>query len=331
MSVSAEWPTNLPCKIALVGEAPGEEEVRRGRPFVGPSGKVLEQALAAAGLTRSELLITNVFEEKADGNNCEPWLATPGIFQPARARLLAELAKAAPTVVVPLGGSALFALCGHSDVHNTRGTVLSVPEGATYAHILPTYHPAFILRSWKLLVVLVGDLIKAKRLSEDPTIAVPERRLLLDPTLEDLFLATPALLSAPLLSVDIETAWGQITHIGFAWSERDALCVPFVDLRQPNKSYWATPTEELEAWKWVRLILESATPKLGQYYGNYDALYILKKVGIQTRNWREDTALMHHALYPELPKSLAFLGAAYGTQGAWKAMGRRQSGDKEEG
>jgi len=128
----------------------------------------------------------------------------------------------------------------------------------------------------------------------------------------------PRLLASDLLSVDIETAKGQITCIGFASDAEHAICIPFADDRKASKRYWSTAAKEIEAWQIVQQILESDTPKLGQNYAGYDAYWLLKLMGIRTMNLKHDTRLMHHALYPELPKDLGFMGATYTRQGPWK-------------
>ncbi len=128
----------------------------------------------------------------------------------------------------------------------------------------------------------------------------------------------PRLLASDLLSVDIETAKGEITCIGFAPDAEHAICIPFTDARKASGRYWSTREKEIKAWQLVQRILESDTPKLGQNYAGYDALWLLEKMHIRTMNLRHDTRLMHHALYPELPKDLGFMGATYTRQGPWK-------------
>ena len=163
-----------------------------------------------------------------------------------------------------------------------------------------------------------------------PNVLHPKRELLLEPTLEDLYAYEPRLVASDLLSVDIETAFGQITTVGFAPDAEHALCIPFLDRRVPSRNYWKTAQEEMAARLFVKRILEGPTPKLGQSFGNYDSFWFLRKWHIAPRNYREDTKLIHHALYPELPKSLEFMGASYGTQGSWKHWGRKQKVKKDD-
>ena len=66
--VEAAWPAKSP-RIALVGEAPGEQEALEGKPFVGSSGHLLDELLKMAGLARDEMLVTNVFQERPPKND----------------------------------------------------------------------------------------------------------------------------------------------------------------------------------------------------------------------------------------------------------------------
>ena len=236
--------------------------------------------------------------------------------------LRSDLRSYLPDVVVPLGSTALWALCGTAAIGQNRGAVQasSLIEGYK---VLPTIDPKTVMQQWKWYSVVVGDFLKAvKEAERGPEIIYPKRRLILEPTLLDIREFTKkALHSAKILSADIETGWGQITCIGFAPTTEDAICIPFVDIRKPNKSYWKTAAEEVDAWNYVKALLESDISKLGQNYAAYDAFWLLAKKGICTMNLLHDTRLLHHALYPELPKDLAFLGASYTQQGPWKTWG----------
>jgi uracil-DNA glycosylase family 4 len=290
-------------------------------PFIGPSGKVFDALLRTAELNREDHFVTNVFDTQCEDNDCSAWMRGPEADR-ALARLAGELEAVRPNVVVPLGGTALWALTGSAAIGQARGAVQTATRTLPGAKLVPTYHPALVMRQWQHFHVVVGDLLRAAREADiGPAIAWPKRRILIEPTLTDLAVYDDQIMNyADLLSADIETGWGQITCIGFAPSVEESIVVPFVDLRKPNRSYWPTAAAEAEAWNYVRRWLESPAPKLGQNYGAYDAYWLLEKRGIRTRNLLHDTRLLHHALYPELEKSLAFMGNSYANQGAWKTM-----------
>ena len=320
--VLPQWPTTTPCKIAFVGEAPGADEIAASPPcpFVGPAGRVFNVIMRSANIDRSECLVTNFFDEKAPGNDVGPWMRDTGRVGEATARLACEMAHARPNVIVPLGGPALWAFTGHMKISDFRGAVMEASRVAPGAKLLPTFHPMAVQHKWTLLSLVVQDFVKAAREGDrGPEIFWPNRTLLLCPDVADVldFLSGPCLAS-DLLSVDIETGWGGITCIGFAPDSETAMCIPFVDLRKPNKSYWDDPKDEVLVWNTIKLILENASiPKLGQNFP-YDA-YWLMDYGIEVRNYLHDTRLMHHALYPELPKTLASMAASYTDLVSWKS------------
>jgi DNA polymerase len=135
-------------QIVLVGEQPGHAEDLAGHPFVGPAGRLLDEALAAAGIDRRQVYVTNAvkhFKWEPRGKlrihskpnareiaACHPWL-------------LAELQVVRPKLVVALGATAARALLGPAvRVTRERGKIL--PSDLP-APVLPTVHPASILRA----------------------------------------------------------------------------------------------------------------------------------------------------------------------------------------
>jgi uracil-DNA glycosylase family protein len=137
-------------RVMLVGEQPGDREDLAGKPFVGPAGRVLDEALAQAGIDRSDVYVTNVvkhfrWEGAARGKRrihkkpraweiraCRPWLD-------------AELALVQPEVLVCLGASAAQALLGRQlSVTRQRGELLPSPLAP---RAMATVHPASILRA----------------------------------------------------------------------------------------------------------------------------------------------------------------------------------------
>ena len=126
-------------RLALVGEAPGAEEDRTGRPFVGRAGALLDRLLAEAGLDRSGVAVVNVLQCRPPGNR------TTTTTEATRCRgwLERKLHLIAPELVVTLGLSAAAAFLGRGvRLASVRGEVHEV-DGR---RILPTYHPAAAIR-----------------------------------------------------------------------------------------------------------------------------------------------------------------------------------------
>lgn len=164
-AVLGEGPTDA--HIMLVGEQPGDEEDIRGRPFIGPAGRVLDEALQKAGVARSTLFVTNAvkhFKWEPRGKRrlhvkphqqeiraCSSWLEQ-------------EISAITPRVIVALGATAIRALTGSSaTIEEARRSDLRSASGAL---LVPTYHPSAILRARddrkdRLLQMLIEDLSRA--------------------------------------------------------------------------------------------------------------------------------------------------------------------------
>ena len=145
-TVFGEGPSSV--QIVLIGEQPGDREDREGKPFVGPAGNLLDKALAAAGIDRSIVYVTNVvkhfsWEERGKWRihkkprphqvrACRPWLD-------------AELAALQPRVIVCLGATAAQAVLGPSfRVSRQRGEFITSPLAP---RVLATVHPSSLLRA----------------------------------------------------------------------------------------------------------------------------------------------------------------------------------------
>ncbi|RMD52343.1 hypothetical protein D6827_00160, partial [Candidatus Parcubacteria bacterium] len=110
-----------------------------------------------------------------------------------------------------------------------------------------------------------------------------------------------------------------ITEIGFASADgKYAMVIPFVRYTNEDKNYWATLEEEKEAWEIVKILLDTK-PVIGQNF-QYDMGFLWRYMGIAPKSFLGDTMLLHHTLYPELKKSLGFLGSLYTNEPAWKFM-----------
>lgn len=131
--------------LMVVGEAPGGEEDRRGLPFVGPAGKLLDRMLAAIGLERSAVYITNILPWRPPGNR-SPTAEEIALCQPFVERQI-ELVQ--PRILVLVGGiSAKSLLDKREGITRLRGTwrEFFVPALAEPIATMATFHPAYLLR-----------------------------------------------------------------------------------------------------------------------------------------------------------------------------------------
>lgn len=168
--------------LAIIGEAPGAEEAAQGTPFVGRSGRLLNDTLAQAGIDRSRCFVGNVFRRQPPGNKVghffrsrararreglaldESW-GVFGTSDRVLARYAGDIAHLHRTlgglgvrVVVALGRTPTWALAGLNGILNVRGAAYPCRRLAG-AVVVPTFHPSFILRGqWDLRPVFLGDL-----------------------------------------------------------------------------------------------------------------------------------------------------------------------------
>lgn len=325
-------------KIALVGEAFGEQEDLVKRPFIGQSGQELRRMLKEADIDPAQCFMTNVFAFRPPSNNIDLLCgsrsdvgkdyAFPAIkagkyirpeFLAELPRLIEELEAVQPNLIVALGNVACWALLGSSGIGKIRGTI--TPSQGDWTgnaiKVLPTYHPSAVLRLWSYRPIVIADFMKAKREALFPEIRRPQRWVLVNPTLREIDEWTERYaITAPRLSIDIETARKQISMIGFANSPSNAIVIPFFNRKFEN--YWPTLHDELCARRGVQRLLLLACEKLFQN-GLYDMQYLLRE-GFKLRNVLQDAMLLHHSLFPELQKGLGFMGSIYTSEPAWKLM-----------
>lgn len=147
---------NPDAKIMIVGEAPGRDEDRLGKPFVGESGKLLDRMLAAIGLDRSSVYITNTILWRPPGNR-KP---TPAEVDAMLPFLRRHIDLVAPKAMLLAGGSALSALFGfEARITREHGKWREYPAAHGPVPVLPLFHPAYLLRQPSLKREAWADLL----------------------------------------------------------------------------------------------------------------------------------------------------------------------------
>lgn len=158
---------SIKSRIMFIGEAPGYEEDKKGEPFVGRAGKLLDELLEKIGLNRSMVYITNVVK-------CHP-VVVPDPYKKGNDRppndfeismcmdyLIRQIELIKPRVIVLLGATSLYALTGIKSISKTRGVFINKKISGVEVKILPTYHPAAVLRNPALLKDIEEDFLKLK-------------------------------------------------------------------------------------------------------------------------------------------------------------------------
>lgn len=311
----------------LVGEAPGEEEERHGKPFVGRSGEELNRMLHEAGINRSDCFVTNVCRQRPPNNDITLFIpevkkdVTPDmvlmrdryvkpIVVEGYKTLLKEIDLVKPNLIIAFGNTPLWALTGQKGITDWRGSVLEMGTGNK---LMPMFHPANILRQWDNRFITVHDLRRASSESLFSEVRYPAYKFLIRPSfaeaMEVLSILTSELSLGPrTLSVDIETRRGYTACVGIAWSRFEAICLPFMCVGN-TEGYW-TLDEEIAIRGAIRSLLTHPNAMVCGQYFLYDAQYF----------WAEDhyvptvvadTIIKHHVLFPGTPRSLAYQSSLY--------------------
>lgn len=142
---------NLDADIVMIGEAPGKKEDETGKPFVGASGKFLDQMLDSVGLSRSDIYITNIVKYRPPDNR-DPSPDEKRAFWPY---LESQLAIIQPKAVVTLGRHSMECFLPGEKISLLHGQVIDL-DGRDYS-IIPLYHPAVALYNGRMRQVLLSD------------------------------------------------------------------------------------------------------------------------------------------------------------------------------
>jgi uracil-DNA glycosylase family 4 len=336
MIVGPEGPLNA--KIVIIGEAPGAEEEKAGRPFIGGSGQILSQVLAKAGIDRNQCYITNIMQVRPPGNDFglfydDTKRANPGkLLASGIERLHQELSGLRPNIILPLGSEPLRAITGHRSIEKWRGSILDTRFGKA----VPSYHPAAVLRDYSLRPILQMDVQRVARQSTSPTHNVRSHRFHIDSTFEFTLEWLRKIRSGQLISFDIETVGDLIRCLGIGISADEAMCVPFMSspyrLRANGtneipamisfetgetpfstsrvSSHWNEDQEYEILREFDRIFSDPGIEKVAQNFP-FDATRLEKQFGLVCRGLRLDTMLGFHCCYCELPKGLDFLCSIY--------------------
>ena len=154
-----------PADVMCIGEAPGAREDATGEPFVGPAGRLLDELLASAGLSREQVYIANIVKCRPPGNR-DP---QPEEVAACRGYLERQIALVDPKVIVTLGRFSMAAWFPGESIGRIHGRARRV-EGRL---VMPMYHPAAALHRGDLRPVLVADFQKLPALLASPDAEAP--------------------------------------------------------------------------------------------------------------------------------------------------------------
>lgn len=343
-----------PAKIMIVGEIPGDEEVRTGRPFEGSAGQELSRLLADAGIMRSLCFLTYVCRTKlsagvepiafkrtqitADHVDYEGTMIHRSVRE-GITYLKQEIEMCRPNVIIAIGNLALWALTKEASIQKWRGSEMlcALPVYGNAIKVIPTYSPSMVLRVWSLRGIVLQDLKRVLRESLTPVLTVTDYKFTTRPDFNQCQHVLVAILNQlnatkqgeflPI-SVDIETRRNYIACIGFAWTKFDAICIPIMCVESVS-GYW----EEQQEVRLVELMRQILTHPRIEIIGQnflYDAQYLYRYWAILVSR-TFDTMIAQHVCYPGMEKGLDFLSSMYCDHHLyWKDDGKEWREDMDE-
>jgi len=309
-----------PNGICIVGEAPGADEEKYGKPFIGWEGQYLRRQLKAAGINFHECYVTNTVHVRPPRNNYDA--LTSAQISEGISQLKKDIEHWRPNVVIAVGAKALKALTGHTQITQFRGAVIEstlVPG----QKVVATIHPGGILRGGEKMgryePIQILDFKKALRESRFPEIVYPERNILSVYSQARALELLESVTDIPdPVAVDIETIGPTLSAYGIATSKSEAFVITKDLLRDPT------------ILRAVARFAFSSTPKIF-HNALFDCLHGLGYYKIITNNILCDTMIAQHAAYPTLPKSLAFCASIYTNEVYWKSEGKTIFDDIKRG
>jgi len=318
LKVLGSGPQNA--RIVILGDCPGNEEEAAGKPFIGTSGQELARMLREVGLNKDDCYLTYACKYRPPGNKIDDWCHTKKsigmrtAFIPIGGRwthplvdesfkeLETELA-ALPNVqiIIGMGNLALFSQTGERGVTNWRGSEMLNRQKIPF---VPTLHPSTIMRNWAARPYVIHDLKNrvVKRLENG--FERPHWNFNIAPTIVEVLDCLNNLKGD--IALDVETLGGHIVCLGVAWSERDAMCIPFQDASGVTWGH--------DEWKEIIAAVDNLQKNnrcwiVGQNW-NYDAQYFAEDFNIRTMA-DFDTLIAQSVLFPGVERSLGFLASMY--------------------
>ena len=322
-------------KILILGEAPSHEEVRRNKPFVGPSGQVLDICLHSAGLLRRECYFLNVFDKKVRKRNTskgeqitddfgdllfDPRTGFTELGEEFSANFLSKISQSDANVVIPLGATATNVLLGDSRITKLRGSMYW--SDLIDKKVIPTLHPAASLRGQYIYRhFITSDLRRAAREAEFPDLRLPQRTIHHSPSFsEAVDFLREVRKARDVTGADIEIYNHQVYCYGFSLTPNEIMSVPFVDdVGQP----WWSEEEEIAIWLAISDLLADDQVRKVYQNGIFDISFVAQRNKVLTLPPYEDIMIAHHIIWPDFPKGLDFQASMHTDEPYYKDEGKQ--------
>lgn len=319
--------------IAIVGEQPGLNEVREGKPFVGAAGQELDRDLKMAGITRAECYLTNLIKDLA--HPLKYYINIPSkanqsvvISEEGEGYIDAlkwEIEQLKPNIVICVGANSTYALTSRRGVYKWRGSIIEstlIPG----LKCIPTLHPATVVPPKNIFLnryLIASDLRKAKAESFSPEIRYENRIKAIEPTFYEAkgFLLTCLSkgINGSIIDGDIEVVNEELSCISFAYSPHYSMSIPFSG---PAGDYF-TVDQEAELMLLIAQLYEDSRITLRGQNHIFDANFLLSKYGIMFSGELHDTMIAQKIAYPDFKADLGFITTAHTDVPYYKDDGKK--------
>ena len=336
---------NIKGPICLIGEAPGADEDQQGIPFAGASGRELDRMLSEVGVDNFNCWWTNPYKTRPPENKIDR-IDEHGIpRQLFHDQFFEELNNAKPTFLCPLGATPLGLLCPQTLVKSKgklvchiskwRGSILQSPLLQWPHYVIPSFHPAFLFRSWDERQNAILCLAKLQEefafwQRHGALQPLPQRQLISDPPADDAIDYLRGVLASPadtVVSIDIENIGvykgkyatpqrGRVPYVvGFAID-------PLVGISIGLAEYDIIKAKQI--WSLIDAVLRTKK-QVGQNYYTHDLPW-LSFIGFSPNvGLCDDTLVRHHVLWPELSHKLDYQTFQYTREPYYKEEGKNWS------
>lgn len=332
----------------FVGEAPGFYEDQQREPFVGPTGDLLWSICSELGLYKRDVYVTNVLKYRPPNNKLQRYEETGHTVKEGVEQLWEEINAIKPNCILALGNLSLYATTGRGTgskgISEWRGSIL--PSSSMDYKVVPTIHPAALLHSlkeegsegedvhgamgWKWRKVIKLDIARAMEESQERRYNPPDRLLEVckDPVTLQRFFDKYA--DKKVVSVDIEVIYAIPVCISFAFNNWHAISVPLLNVYSWQNLDGITAHTLAAIWAIISEFLARPDIQIiGQNF-KFDQNQLERTCGIRCANVWLDVMLLFHGIYPEYPKSLAFMTSILTREPYYKLEGKEFNWKKDK-
>lgn len=303
-------------RLAVIGEAPGTEEMVIGEPFVGTAGRLLRAVLGSNNIADRQIFFGNICQHNPPRNELSNWDWYDSRIQSGIEQLVRDLHVFRPNCLLLLGRATFRAvrpdLCYEGDkgfsipLSDWRGSIIAGHGQFAPFKCVPTYHPAYILRAYGDMPYFRFDVGRGVRQSSFVGINPRISTGVIRPTLQDvlLFIARTRQEKLPV-TFDIEGYCDDvgITMLSLVWNNDPCggIVIPFwID----GRNYW-TSDEEVEVWQALAGLLADADIPKTAHQSFYELFVFAWRHRCIVNNLHDDTLMERWELFPELERSLA--------------------------